>query len=258
VLSLVPVPGGVVAVTAGPAQSLRMVVVETGGGIRCRTEITSDLLHLVGSELWDVAGGRRISLEDCGRRGAAERRTERVIAVVGSGDAVFGLGPQGGIVRYDTSGGGLRRTAARQGMGVLDLVVGADGVWGTTQEAVVLLDSENLEIVEEWEVLDCPYGGYPLPILAGGHLWVVNDCEGRLHRIDPRDGSADKWWLPHDDFSDQEILAVAAEDGLWFVDAEQTSEPYFFSFERERFERLPDGLRDPEIWAWTVHVRPGT
>lgn len=46
------------------------------------------------------------------------------------------------------------------------------------------------------------------------------------------------WSLPLDEGSDIQAYGVSTSKGIWFVDQEQSGEPYFFNPERGRFERM--------------------
>jgi hypothetical protein len=90
----------------------------------------------------------------------------------------------------------------------------------------------------------------------------VDDCSGFLAEVDPATGEyVEAWMFPHDDGSDQEIYGVRVGDGIWFVDVEQSGEPYRFDFAERRFERMDIPREVAEIiyaLVWDVIPASGT
>jgi hypothetical protein len=208
--------------------------------------------------IWEPGGLRRIDPRDC--------------AVLGPLDAAVAgfTGVQAGPVWYTSSdaeghtvtrvdmGGGepTEPTSTDLGRLVNGLLPHGDSLWVAAGADVVRLDATTLDVESDTTAFECADWAYPVAV-ARESLWLVNDCDGVLARVDTSSGAVTERYLtPLDGVSDSELSAVAVDDGIWLVDAEQTGEPYFFSYDRERFERLPDTLRSPDLYALDFHVRP--
>lgn len=138
-------------------------------------------------------------------------------------------------------------------------VVGDTALWIVDHElpGAVRIGLDDLLVEQRWLVpMECGANAYVIERQREG--WLTDDCDGLLSPLEGQVVVTDQFAFPHDGQSDQEIFGVDAADGIWFVDYEQTGEPYFFDPDEARFERLPDGLRGDSIFALTFFVRPET
>jgi hypothetical protein len=251
VAGVTPLPDGALLVTAWSRQDPDVLtVLDHDGSERCSMAPPGPA-PADWDDLFTVDGAPLSTAANCAAPLPPDGYDAAAVHEADDGTVLWLTGPPWTLVRATADGDVLGE--AQLGEFVYTVARHDGTTWALDGDAVVALDAA-LEVVRRWEVDACPAVAYP--IVAAGSVWVIDDCQGRLFRFDAQTGAVESWWFPHDNASDQQIHAVAASDGLWFVDIEQTGEPYFFDPDQERFERLPDELRDPDVYGLDFAVRP--
>lgn len=244
----------------------KVVVLDANGSVRCSGNFDpSSKPTEFGVELWAFGSesSPRTSMcaEPLGELGLREMAqstgftfpTEFLYA----DGALTGFGPgRESVVQFRRQADGSWSESASTEIGAFGngLELAAGSVWATAGPRVVRMSAVDLSVEAELTVFECGDGATPLA--ADGMVWVDDDCDGILIRIDPSTNDIDQWVLPTDGVSDIQTNIRISPGGLWYTDYEQSAEPYFFSFERERFERLPDALRQPELFVHDYELRP--
>lgn len=247
---------GTLVVTYDSSPSLT-VLVDADGTARCRMDGGLTPFGLVvDRELWTF-DARRIDLSSCADLGA----------VVGDDGSGWAVGAAAGDVVYRGGSTGVKRLE-RQADGTfavdgrLDLtgelwdVVVVDGdPWIAMGEVLVQADPDTLEPREQVPVArSC--AEYLRLAVVDASIFVVNECEGTLSRVDAAEATVSGVWGLPDDGGDHELRVVPVDDdGLWFADVEQTGEPFHFDADEDRFERLPDGVRSADLYGFFLDVR---
>lgn len=265
---LVPIhaTGGVALGLQGDDHRIETVVVlDANGSVRCSGDLapSADPTEL-GRRLWafgfESGTGEPVCTEPIGEYGVRDlvRLTEFELRKFVYADGVLtGLGPEGdSIVRFQRqTDGSWSLTASKEiDHNIYGPEVAAGSVWLPAGAHVVRMSTDDLSVEAELADFMCSDGAVPLA--AEGMVWVDADCDGVLLRIDPATNDVDEWVLPMDGVSDIQTHVRVSPEGLWYIDAEQSAEPYFFSFERERFERLPDPLHELRLYVLDYELRP--
>jgi hypothetical protein len=177
--------------------------------------------------------------------------------VIGSLDDRLVLADTTTVALADAASGALLRRSEALGEFVTAAIVADGAIWALADGDLLKLDPETLEVVHRAGPLPCVATPYLLE--GGGSLWLVDDCSGFLAEVDTGSGEyLEAWMFPHDDESDQQIAAAVVGNGIWFVDVEQSGEPYRFDLDRRRFERMPIPREVAEqIYAIVWSVAPG-
>lgn len=234
------------------------VVLGEDGVVRCAAPPELFLAWSAGGSLWTDDLGTRMDPTTCAVSPGV-RLPEGSVAwnlALDDGAAVASTSER--VVRLDLGSGAVVASSRRIRAPVTDLVVRGDEVWILVGGSLRVLDAATLEGRRSVPLLECGDGARL--VTSDDELFVVDDCSGVLLAIDPATGEpVAGWYLPHDGASDMEVGVTAGGDALWFVDVEQTGEPYAFDPVERRFERLPLDPDDPAteaIYAMAFDVHP--
>jgi hypothetical protein len=244
----------------GPRDPAPYVLYGPSGDLRCVTDARIEApgsIALLDGVLWLDHLATEVDRTDCATRpGLQDVPNDSWVTNTTGGVVVLAVGDT--VMVYDSETGIRRAESEPLGGDVGSVVIASGAIWTMADTDIVKLDAGSLEVEHRAGPLDCD--GDPYLVEGGGSVWMVDDCSGILAEVDPATGDyVDAWSLPTDRESDQDIDAVAMGDGIWFVDVEQTGEPYRFDFSARRFERMPIARDDAEpIYAlvWDVMAGP--
>ncbi len=231
------------------------------GDLRCVADARLEPLgsiDLLDGVLWLDHLATEVDRTDCATGPGLQDVPDHYSLIATTTDGVVVLAVDDTVMVYDSVTGIRQAESEPLGGYVGSAVVDSGAIWAMAGTDIVKLDAESLEVEHRAGPLDCD--GDPYLLDGGGSVWMVDSCSGILAEVDPATGDyVDAWRLPTDAESDQDVGAVAVGDGIWFVDFEQTGEPYRFDFSARRFERMPIAREDAEpIYAlvWAVIAGP--
>lgn len=229
------------------------------GELRCVAEVPPSAAWdgaLFDGSLWLDSYTTRVDRDDCSSGpGLVEPAGYQHLRPLGDSVVVAGTTV---LSVHDAATGTRLGTSEPLGTQIWSVAVTADAVWVVVDGDLVKLDPDTLQELHRSGPIDC--GGMPVVFEAGDAVWVVDDCLGILAEVDPVSGDyVESWYLPHTG-EDHFMTFAVVGDGIWFVDTEQTGEPYRFDFVSRRFERMSIPREDAEAiyaLAWDVtSVRP--
>ena len=234
--------GALVATTrvAGPPDRSpvpgRAVVFSPDGRLRCVAPVDASFAWVAPGSVWSDDLRTRLDVATCATTPGLDLAgyAGPLSFPTSDGDA-YPLLPDRVVRRFDLGSGAVVATSPVLGV-IEDVAVVGRAVWVGTNERIYRLDRDSLE-VDASHRFACTYS--PRFVAAAFGLYVIEDCEGVLWRLDPETAEpVEGWALPLEEGSDIQAVGVPTREGIWIVDLEQTGEPYFFSPERRRFERL--------------------
>jgi hypothetical protein len=203
------------------------VLYGSAGELRCVTEETiaaPGVVDLLDGVLWIDHFATEVDRTDC-TTSPGLRDVGDFYWAAGTIDGDVVLAGDDTVTLYDGATGIRRAGSEPLGDDVNSAAVAAGSIWAMVDGYIVRLDPGTLRVVHRAGPLGCD--GSPYVLDGGGSVWVVDDCSGILAEVDPATGDyVDAWWLPTDGESDREVGAAVVDDGIWFVDVEQTGEPY--------------------------------
>ncbi|HEX2052342.1 MAG TPA: hypothetical protein VHJ78_01270 [Actinomycetota bacterium] len=234
----------------------RSVLFELDGRHRCDGPEGTQLSWFRAGWLWSPDLRSRIDPATCAAMTGLELR--------GYEGPLFFLtaGPNGylssdgySVSRFDLATGKVQATSPAQKEPITHALL-RDDLWVLAGSRLLTLDPATLRVTASKRVLECAYN--PSLLEARGRLYLLDDCQAALYRLEPSSGNVvEGWALPVDGESDVQVYGVPTGEGIWFVDVEQSGKPYFFDPVEARFERLPlDPQQAEPVYALVFDVHP--